>query len=80
MTENSTLNQLTLHLYNETSPLERLEIENLLEENPDADLDYKQLQKAKEALPAVLFSPSEKSVRNILRFASGRQQHCLHLT
>lgn len=80
MREKSTLNQLTLHLYNETDWLEKLEVENLLEEDQKAKDAYQDMIIAKESLPAIVFSPSDKSVRKILQFAFGRPQHCVQIS
>lgn len=61
-----TENDLIRYVYNETSEVENLEIENVLLFDGETQDEYTQLAELKAQLDAVEFSPSESAVKNIL--------------
>ncbi len=80
MHKKSTLHFLTRHLYNETDWIESMEANFAMEDDPSLKAEFKGMKEAKSCLPAIRFSPSEKSVQRILRIASDKSSHCLHLS
>jgi len=68
MKQNYTLNFLVKYLYGETSILQKLEIENAIEENQHIELEYSKLKKAYDMLPKLSFYPKEETTNKILQY------------
>jgi cell shape-determining protein MreC len=65
----STNFDLIRSLYNETSASENRALTQELAENSELKAEYNMLRAAKNALPKVLFSPSESAIDRILAFS-----------
>lgn len=64
-----TSEELLAFLYQETSTEKNEQIVNALEEDLKLREEYEQLCESKEELALVSFSPSQKSIDNILNYA-----------
>jgi cell shape-determining protein MreC len=65
----STNFDLIRSLYNETSANENRALKQELAENSELKAEYNMLREAKNALPKVLFNPSESALDRILAFS-----------
>ncbi|MDZ7877994.1 MAG: hypothetical protein U5L45_10000 [Saprospiraceae bacterium] len=65
----STNLDLIRSLYNETSASENQSLKQELARNSELNAEYVQLREAKNALPKVLFNPSESVLDRILAFS-----------
>jgi cell shape-determining protein MreC len=65
----STNFDLIRSLYNETSASENQSLKQELAQNVELNAEYTQLREAKNALPKVLFNPSESVLDRILAFS-----------
>ena len=65
----STNFDLIRSLYNETSATENLALKQEFAENAALKAEYNMLREAKNALPKVLFNPSESALDRILAFS-----------
>lgn len=68
MKQNYTLNFLVKYLYGETPILQKLEIENAIEEDKQIEREYSKLKKAYDMLPKVTFYPKEETTNKILQY------------
>ena len=66
---NFTTEELLEFLFHETSAEKNKEIVTALEEDWNLKEEYRQISEAKEQLLAISFSPSQKSIDNILNYA-----------
>ena len=69
MKQTFTPNHLVKYLYSETSASERLAMDEALATNINLREEYNELRTAYQQLPKVKFSPSDKSIQNILRYS-----------
>lgn len=69
MKHNYTNNLLLKYLYNETSILLKLEIENAIDEDNQVKESFKELEKGYKMFPKVSFYPSDKTMSNILNYS-----------
>ena len=69
MKQSFTKNLLVKYIYNETSTAERLNIEAALNEDFELYEEYVALYEAYINLPKVKFTPSPKSISNILSYS-----------
>jgi len=69
MKQTFTSNHLIRLLYNETSLAETIDIVGALEQDILLLEEYEELQEAMQELPNVLFSPSPKTVSQILEYS-----------
>ncbi len=69
MIKTFTENDLIRYVYDETSEVENLEIENVLLFDSTTQDDYSQLEELKSQLDTVEYAPSENVVKNILNKA-----------
>jgi cell shape-determining protein MreC len=65
----STNFDLIRSLYNETSASENESLKQELAQNAELNAEYRQLREAKNALPKVLFNPSDSVLDRILAFS-----------
>ena len=65
----STNFDLIRSLYNETTASENRTLNQYLAENAELRTEYNMLRDAKNALPKVLFNPSESALDRILAFS-----------
>jgi cell shape-determining protein MreC len=65
----STNFDLIRSLYNETTASENQSLKQELAQNAELNAEYAQLREAKNALPKVLFNPSESVLDRILAFS-----------
>jgi len=68
MKQNYTLNFLVKYLYGETPILQKLEIENAIEEDKHIAKEYSKLKNAYDMLPKVSFYPKEETTDKILQY------------
>ena len=68
MKHNYTLNFLVKYLYGETPILQKLEIENAIEEDQNIRNEYSKLKRAYDLLPKVSFYPKEETTNKILQY------------
>ncbi len=69
MTRKFTQDMLIKYIYAETTPLERLEIENALDTDYELRERYEMLVQTKSSLPKVAFNPPQNIINNILNFS-----------
>ena len=69
MKQKFTPNQLVQYIYHETSVCETLAINELIDEDLSVREEYDALSEAYRQLPKVTFSPSNQTIRNILRYS-----------
>ncbi len=72
MEKDYTVNNLIQLIYGECDIFQRLEMEDAIAHNENLKQEYLSLYNAYKALPKVKFSPSNKTMSNIIAFA-GRQ-------
>ena len=69
MTQNYTLNDLVRLVYRETSRSQAEEIMNEMSYDFELAEEYEMLKNAARELPRVSFSPSKKTLENILNYS-----------
>jgi len=69
MKHNFTLNHLVKFIYKETTIAETIAISNALQSDWELYESYEELKKSFNQLPQVTFSPSQDSIKNILRYS-----------
>ena len=69
MKHNYTNNLLLKYLYNETSVLLKLEVENAINEDNQVRESYKELEKGYKMFPKVSFYPSDDTMSTILNYS-----------
>jgi len=69
MKHNYTFNFLIKYLYGETKILQKLEIENAIEEDPQLKREFFKLRKAYRSLPKISFYPSDKTMKAIMEYS-----------
>ena len=69
MTKDFTLNQLTRLLYKETTPAESSMLIELVDLCPPLNEKFENLKAGKALLDNISYSPSQKSVENILAYS-----------
>jgi hypothetical protein len=62
-------------LYNETSAEETKEIDKAILCDSQLQHEYKELVAQKNELDAIQLSPSDATIKNILHYAQGLQEH-----
>jgi hypothetical protein len=75
MITNSTLELLTLHLYDETSETQRAELTKQIAQDEQIREDLTELSKTKRELNRKLLSPSATSVRIIMEHSLKTEHH-----
>ncbi|WP_297693512.1 hypothetical protein [uncultured Eudoraea sp.] len=70
MVRNFTLHKIIQFIYGELGVLERLELENAIEENEEVRKSYFRLFNAYKNFPKVKFYPKKSSIQNILKYNS----------
>lgn len=68
MVKNFTLNKLIQFIYGETNLIERLEIENAIEEDENLKKSYLDLYNGYKSYPKVKFFPRKSTIANILKY------------
>ncbi|NNL91414.1 MAG: hypothetical protein HKO66_04205 [Saprospiraceae bacterium] len=71
MKHNYTLNFLVKYLYGETPILQKLEIENAIQEDVHVKTEYTKLRRAFKMLPKVSFYPKDETTQKILQYSQG---------
>ena len=74
MAQKFTQNDLIRFIYKETSVAETLAIQELLNSDFDLYIEYQKLYWSYQKLPKVTFSPSQKTVDNILSYSQRSAQ------
>ena len=69
MAKKFTQNMLIKYLYAETTPSERLEIENAMDSDFNLREEYEMLVQAHNSFPAIAFNPPQNVISNILNFS-----------
>jgi len=69
MKQNSTQDLLMLHLYNETTPAEKVVVAKELAQNESLQAEFQELQKTQRSLASDLKSPSLTSLRIIMEYS-----------
>ncbi len=69
MTKTSTRDLIILQAYNETSPLQKLLLENIIPENKEAQAELEDVQSIISTLNCKLKSPSSFSIQSILDYS-----------
>jgi hypothetical protein len=64
------------YLYRESDVLERFEIEAALESSTKLRRRFNFFKKAKQVIPKVLFSPSDKCMDEVLNYSRGAVSVC----
>lgn len=70
MVKNFTQNDLVRFLYREVSFQQHYQINRNIENDWDVFQEYKNLRKAKKAMPKVTFHPAPKTISNLLAFST----------
>ncbi len=63
-------NRLIQFMYRETGILQSFEVENALQEDAELNRTFRELKKAKQSLPKVLFAPRKDAIDAILRYSA----------
>ncbi len=71
MTRTFTQNDLIRFIYHETTDEETLEINKVLESDPDLRLAYRQLLLTTTSLDAATLTPSDRATDRILQYVHG---------
>lgn len=70
MDESSTQEKLILYLFNETEMADSVLIQKAIDEDPEVECEFENLKATLKLFDTSLTAPSQKSVQNVLRFAT----------
>jgi len=70
MDESSTQNRLILYLFNETEMADSVLIQKEIDEDPEVECEFENLKTTLMLFDNALTAPSQKSVQNVMRFAT----------
>lgn len=70
MDESSTQNRLILYLFNETEMADSVLIQKEIDEDPEVECEFENLKATLMLFDNALTAPSQKSVQNVMRFAT----------
>lgn len=78
MDNTSTQHSIIQYIYNELSDTQRIEVEQLLENNFEAKEMYNSFLNSIDNLPKVTFNPPQSSIDQILNYSASTQLETLH--
>lgn len=70
MDESSTQNRLILYLFNETEMADSVLIQKEIDQDPEVECEFENLKATLMLFDNALTAPSQKSVQNVMRFAT----------